>query len=123
LLPIAKDIGSFGMAVVRVDDPPHVDEPVQWSMYPNGLDPAPVAMVIEGGQTWVARVRPQGSEVGSTRVLEMGVVSPEGAFVAKDVVASAAKMTDVALAADPHGALWVSWVEGSGSWLQRLVCR
>jgi hypothetical protein len=123
LLPIAKDIGSFGMAVVRVDDPAHVDEPVQWSMYPNGLDPAPVATAIEGGKTWVARVRPQGSEPGSTRLLEMGVISPDGAFLARDVVASAAKMTDVALAADPHGALWVSWVEGSGSWLQRQVCR
>jgi hypothetical protein len=123
LLPIAKDIGSFGMAVVRVDDPARVDEPVQWSMYPNGLDPAPVATAIDGGKTWVARVRPQGREPGSTRVLEMGIVSPEGAFVAKDVVATAAKMTEVALLADPHGGLWASWVEGSGSWLERLVCR
>jgi hypothetical protein len=123
LLPIAKDIGSFGMALVRLDEPPHVDEPVVWSMYPNGLDPAPVAAASDGSKTWVARVRPQGAELGSTRVLEMGVVTPEGGFAARDVLASASKMTDVALAADPHGALWVTWVDGAGSWLERVMCR
>jgi hypothetical protein len=123
LLPIAKDIGSFGMAVVRVDEPARVDEPVVWSMYPNGLDPAPVASAIEAGKTWVARVRPQGPEPGSTRVLELGTLGTDGAFAARDVLASAARMTDVALVADAHGTLWVAWVEGSGSWLERLVCR
>jgi hypothetical protein len=123
LLPIAKDIGTFGMVIVRLDEPVHVDEPVVWSMYPNGLDPAPVASATEAGKTWVARVRPQGPELGSTRVLEMGLITPEGAFAARDVVASSGKMTDVALAADAHGTLWVTWVDAAGSWLERLACR
>jgi hypothetical protein len=123
LLPIAKDIGSFGMAIVRLDEPARVDEPVLWSMYPNGIDPAPVASATETGKTWIARVRPQGPEPGSTRVLEMGTLATDGAFAAQEVVASAAKMTDVALAADAHGTLWVAWVDGAGSWLERLVCR
>jgi hypothetical protein len=123
LLPIAKDIGSFGMAIVHLDEPAHVDEPVVWSMYPNGLDPAPVASAVDAGRTWVARVRPQGPEPGSTRLLEMGSITPEGAFAARDILASSSKMTDVALVADPHGALWVSWVDAAGSWLERVVCR
>ena len=123
LLPIAKDIGSFGMVLVRLDEPPHVDEPAVWSMYPNGLDPAPVASVTEAGKTWVARVRPQGAELGSTRVLELGIIPPEGGFSARDTVASASKMTEVSLAADAHGTLWVAWVDASGSWLERVVCR
>ena len=41
LLPIARDATTFGVAAVRVDDPPRVDEPVVWSLYLNGLDPAP----------------------------------------------------------------------------------
>jgi len=123
LLPIAKDIGSFGMALVRLDEPAHVDEPVFWSMYPNGLDPAAVASATEAGKTWVARVRPQGPEPGSTRVLELGSIAPEGAFVARDTVASSSKMTDAALAADAHGALWVAWVDAAGSWVERVVCR
>src|SRR5580692_6990410 len=43
LLPIARDVSQFGMALVTVEDPPRVDEPVTWSLYANGLDPAPVA--------------------------------------------------------------------------------
>jgi len=123
LLPIAKDIGTFGMVIVRLDEPVHVDEPVVWSMYPNGLDPAPVASATEAGKTWVARVRPQGPEVGSPRVLEVGLIAPDGAFAARDVVASSSKMTDVALAADAHGTLWVAWVDAAGSWLERVACR
>ena len=123
LLPLAKDIGSFGMVLVRLDEPVHVDEPVVWSMYPNGLDPAAVASATEAGKTWVARVRPQGPEPGSTRVLEMGAITPEGAFAARDIVASSSKMSDVALAADAHGALWVAWVDAAGSWLERVLCR
>src|SRR5580704_1958233 len=45
MLPIARYIADFGLAIVRLDDPPHVDEPTVWSMYPNGLDPAPLASV------------------------------------------------------------------------------
>jgi hypothetical protein len=123
LLPIARDIGSFGMALVRLDEPVHVDEPVVWSMYPNGLDPAAVASATEAGKTWVARVRPQGPELGSTRVLEMGTITLEGAFAVRDIVASSGKMTDVALVADAQGALWVAWLDASGSWLERMACR
>ncbi|HEX3342929.1 MAG TPA: hypothetical protein VHS09_00100 [Polyangiaceae bacterium] len=123
LLPIAKDIGTFGMALVRVDEPPRVDEPVVWSMYPNGLDPASVATSLEGPRTWVARVRPEVADPGSAKVLEMGSVTPEGTFVSKGVLATAGKLTDVALAGDAHGALWVAWVDPAGSWLERVVCR
>ena len=123
LLPIARDIASFGMAIVRVEEPARVDEPVVWSMYPNGLDPAAAATSTDGGKIWVARVRPQGVEPGSTRVLEMGSITPEGTFTPRDIVASSSKMTDVALAADAHGARWVAWVDATGSWLERVVCR
>ena len=99
LLPTAKDVAVFGMAEVRVDDPAKVDEPVSWSTYPNGLDPAPVAASVHGAMAWVARVRPKGAEVGSARLLELGTLSPEGVFTAKDVLPDASgKTTDVALA-------------------------
>lgn len=123
LLPIARDIASFGMAVVRVEEPARVDEPVFWSMYPNGLDPAPVASVVEGAKTWVVRVRPQSPEPGATRILELGSIGASGTFAPRDVLAAASRLTDVALAADRTGALWVAWVDGAGSWLERVVCR
>jgi hypothetical protein len=126
VLPIAKDVGSFGLAVVRVDEPARVDEPVVWSMYPNGLDPAPVAVAVEGGKTWVARVRPRSSEPSSARLLELGTLGGnggDGAFTARDEVTVTGKPSDVALALDAHGAAWLAWVDGAGSWLERLACR
>ena len=77
LLPIAKDVGGFGLALVRLDDPPHVDEPVSWSMYENGLDPAPVAAATAAGQSWAARVVPRDASPTSARQLELGSIAPE----------------------------------------------
>jgi hypothetical protein len=123
LMPISKDIGTFGLAVVRVDDPPRVDEPVVWSMYPNGLDPAPVAAAVLGTTTWVARARPRAPEPGSARIVELGTIEGDGSFAARDTVSVSGKPMDVALAADAHGALWLAWVDGAGSWLERLTCK
>jgi hypothetical protein len=123
LLPIARDVSTFGLAVVRIDDPPHVDEPSIWSIYPNGLDPSPVASATGGGRTWVARIRPESAEPASLRVLEVGDISDDGSFVGRDTVTVAATPTHVAIAADGRGALWLTWVDASGSWLERLACK
>ncbi|MCL2447758.1 MAG: hypothetical protein FWD17_02295, partial [Polyangiaceae bacterium] len=123
LLPIAKDIGEFGLAVVRLDDPPRVDEPTTWSMYPNGLDPAPIAAVVHRGTSWVARVRPETAQPGSARFLELGTVGGAGAFDSVARIKTHGSPSDVALTADLHGALWVAWVDPTGSWGVRLACK
>jgi len=125
LLPIARDVGSFGLAIVRIDEPPRVDEPVVWSMYPNGLDPAPVAAASSerGSVTWVARVRPRGTEPSSPRVLELGQIAPGGVFATREVFPTTGDPTDVGVAVDSFGALWLAWVDSGGSWLERLLCR
>jgi hypothetical protein len=122
LLPIAKDVGSFGLALVRLDDPPRVDEPVSWSMYENGLDPAPVAAAAAAGHTWAARVVPRDATPGSARLLELGSISASGAFTAQEIVPTTGKPSDVSLTGDAHGALWLAWVDGGGSWMERLAC-
>ena len=121
LLPIARDISTFGLAVVRLDEPPRVDEPVVWSMYPNGLDPAPVAAVLRGSRTWAARVRPQAAS-GTARVLELGEVAADGSFVPRDAVPTGDTPSDVKIAAGPGPNLWIAWVDASGSWLESLAC-
>jgi hypothetical protein len=123
LLPIARDMAEFGLAVVRLDDPPRVDEPVVWSMYPNGLDPAPVAASADGHRTWIARVRPEAAAPGAARVLELCEGTPEGTLTPRQVVPTAASPTDVSLALGPRAELWLSWVDASGSWIERLACR
>jgi len=123
LLPIARDMTTFGVAAVRVDDPPRVDEPVVWSTYPNGLDPAPIAVAIAAGQTWVARVRPVGPEPTAARTIELGVLHADGSFVPNGTLPVGAKPADVSLAVDAHGTAWVAWTDGDGSWLERVACK
>jgi hypothetical protein len=126
-LPISRDVGSFGLAIVKLDEPPKVDEPVVWSMYPNGLDPAPIAAVasaVAGAPTaWVARVRPQETAPSSPRVLELGPLAADGSFVQGAAIPTTGNATDVALSIDRFGALWLTWVDTAGSWLERLSCR
>jgi len=122
LLPIGKDIRTFGLAVVRVDDPPRVDEPSSWAIYPNGLDPSPVAAAA-GGRAWVALVRPQSVEPTSPRVLEIGEVDDDGSLASRDAVAVSGNPTHTAIAVDGHGGLWIAWADGSGSWLERMACK
>ncbi len=130
LLPIAKDLGDFGLALVRLDPVLRVDEPMTWSMYPNGLDPAPVAAAAGtsasgAAVTWVARVRPATAAPGAAKVLEIGSIAHGTTeLVPGEIVAGTTGLIkDAALAADGHGAIWLSWLDGAGSWLERLVCK
>lgn len=122
VLPIAQDVSTFGIAIVKLDDPPRVDEPVLWSMYPDGLDPAPVATAFSGARCWLARVRPRERGPGSPRDLELGELKSDGSFAAEHIVGGAGGATGVSLASDSRGALWVAWVDPAGSWVERLSC-
>ncbi len=122
VLPIAQDVSSFGLAIVKLDDPPRVDEPVLWSMYPDGLDPAPVATALSSTRLWLARVRPRQRGPGSPRDLELGELKSDGSFAAKHIIGGAGGATGVSLASDSRGALWVAWVDPSGGWVERLSC-
>jgi hypothetical protein len=123
LLPIARDVADFGLAVVTLEDPPRVDEPAMWSMYPNGIDPAPLAVATHGERTWVARVRPENAEPGAPRVLELGEVTDRGEFAPQALVPTGEKPAEVDLATGPQGDLWLAWVDASGAWVERLACR
>jgi hypothetical protein len=91
-------------------------------MYDNGLDPAPVAGTHAGGHPWAARVVPRDATPQAARQLELGSIGPGGAFTAHEIVPTTGKPSDVSLAGDAQGALWLAWVDAGGSWLERLVC-
>jgi hypothetical protein len=122
VLPIAQDVSTFGLALVKLDDPVRVDEPVVWSMYPDGLDPAPVATAFMGARCWLARVRPRERGPGSPRDLELGELKSDGSFAAEYIVGGAGGATGVSMASDSRGALWVAWLDPSGGWTERLSC-
>lgn len=125
LLPMPRETATFGMAAVPIDDPPKTDVEAVWSMYPNGLDPAPIASAtraLDGGPIWVARVRPKDAPPASPRVLELGRLSTTGTFTAVGTIAEGRSVTHVALTTDGHGAIWVVYGDRAGSYLERLIC-
>jgi hypothetical protein len=119
VVPLAHSVEGFGMAVVRLSDPPTEDEPVAWSMYPNGVDPAPLAVTRGVSPIRIARVRPSSSEPGASLLLEVGELSPVGEFQAKCILADAAYIKDVVLDIDREGTMWLFWRDSRGSHLER----
>jgi hypothetical protein len=122
LLPTAKDIAGFGMAAVPIEDPPKVDAPAVWSMYPNGLDPAPIGATVGEGKIYVARVRPREAMPGALRVIELGTLDDKGAFTSLGTIADGRHVTDISVATDGHGAVWILYGDSTITWLERRVC-
>ncbi len=120
LVAVSNDVARFGMAAIKIDEPPRDDAPVVWSLYPNGLDPAPIAATRGAPVMSVARVRPKGAEPGSPRVLELGVLDPSGTFRPRCTVAEASFVKDVELESDRQGTLWVFYREPGGTRLARI---
>lgn len=123
LLPIGKDSSDFGMAAIPIGEHPKEDVLPVWSMYPNGLDPAPVAGTVQSEDAaWIARVRPAERAAGSPRVLELGRLDPAGEFRSLGVIATGKRITDVAIARDGFGAVWILYGDATATWLERRVC-
>jgi hypothetical protein len=121
VLPIAREV-DFGMVVIPVDDPPREDVAGVWSMYPNGLDPAPIAATAFTSPIRVARVRPIEVAARSDRGLELGQLDAQGNFASLGFVTTGRSIRHLSIASDRFGALWISYTDDRGSWLERRVC-
>jgi hypothetical protein len=119
LAPLAHSLEGFGMAAVRVSEPPTEDESVVWSMYPSAVDPAPLAVTHGVSPIRIARVRPSAPETGASLLLEVGDLSPIGEFYPKCVLAEAAYIKDVEIDVDREGTMWLFWRDTRGSHLER----
>lgn len=124
LVPMPRETIDFGMAAVPVDEPPKDDVSAVWSLYPNGIDPAPIAAAPrrDGAGAWVARVRPRERAVGSHRIVELGSVDGSGAFTSYGEIAPGRGVTDLGLVEDRNGAVWVLYGDSRVTWLERRVC-
>jgi hypothetical protein len=123
LLPIGRDTADFGVAAIPIAEHPKEDVQPVWSMYPNGLDPAAIAGTVQAEDgAWVARVRPAEREVGSLRVLELGRLDSAGAFRSLGAIASGKPITDVSIARDGFGSVWILYGDTRATWLERRVC-
>ncbi len=121
LVPIAGETG-FGLATVRIDDPPHTDEPTTWSLYLNGLDPAPVVATEGTSPIRVARVRPLEARPDAPRGLELGKLDEAGSFVSYGLVGSKGRVKSAAIAVDKAGMVWLAFTDGAGTWVERRAC-
>jgi hypothetical protein len=121
LVAVAEVEPRFGMAAIKVDDPPVDDANVIWSFYPNGIDPAPIAATRGEAAMHVARVRPKTAEPAASHVLEIGELEASGAFRAACVVAESEFIKDVEIARDRQKSLWVFYRTAGGSYLVRVA--
>lgn len=119
LLPMPRETTEFGMAAIPVFDPPKDDVQATWSLYPNGLDPAPIGASMDG---WIARVRPKEKMPGARRVLELGRLDESGAFRSLGVIAEGKPITDVAILTDSQHGVWIQYGDANATWLERRVC-
>ena len=122
LLPMARETTDFGMAAIPIAEQPKDDVQPSWSLYPNGLDPAPVAASVGGASSWVARVRPSERVVGSPRIVELGRLDASGGFTSLGAISTGKHVTDMAITGDSYGSVWILYGDTNATWLERRVC-
>jgi hypothetical protein len=120
-IPFAQDTSSFGLASLVIGHEPHLDAKVQWRLYPNGLEPAPVVGAALCGRTWVAYARPTASAPASPHVLVLASVE-KGAFGPELTAAQGFDFMSVSLAPREDGGAWLVWVGNGRSWIRAVRC-
>ncbi len=124
LLPIGHETADFGMAAIPVAEHPKDDVQPIWSMYPNGLDPAAIAGTVQAdGGSWGRARPPRGAGRSARRVSSSSVVSTRRATSSRSASSRAGKpVTDIAMARDSFGAVWILYGDTTATWLERRVC-
>jgi hypothetical protein len=123
-VPMPRDTLEFGMATIPIEDPPKDDVAAVWSLYPNGVDPAPIAASPSRDKTTalLVRVRPREQAPGSPRILELGRVDSGGVFTSYGEMGLGNGITDLAIIEDAAGAVWILYGSTRVTWLERRVC-
>ncbi len=121
LMPTSTEHG-FGLLSAKIESPPKLDAPTRFSVYPNGLDAAPIAATHGGASMYIARVRPLAAEPTSVKVLELGRLDGEGSFSPLGLVNTTGSVVFAALELDREGGLWIYYTDAGGSWLERRAC-
>jgi hypothetical protein len=128
LVPLPKDAGGFGLALVAFGREPRVDSPAVWKTYPNGIKPALVAVGHLCGAEWVAYVKPTEASPSAPRVLVLApldgpTLGPEVTVVAAMRFASLAFAPASDGAAAKRKAAWLAWSADGQSRACALSCR
>ncbi len=70
-LPIERDISSFGLARLPLGHAPQTAWAAAWTLYPNGLDPAPFDVAKVCGETFLLSATPVDASPGARQQLQV----------------------------------------------------
>lgn len=121
LVPLSRDPRSFGLMSLVVGKELRMDGEPRWTIYPNGIDPAPVATASLCGESWVAFTRPEAEAPSSPMVIELGTVEEDGRILPHSIAAEDPKIRSVSLATSGRAALLV-WTASGRSFARVLRC-
>ncbi|MBN2192387.1 MAG: hypothetical protein JW751_06190 [Polyangiaceae bacterium] len=120
LTAIEHDATHFGLARIRVAQNPSHGAEVFWRDYPNGVDPAPLAVGSVCDQRLVLYARPATPEPRAPQELHAAIMGPDG-LGASRILVGAPAFANVSLAALPGGAL-VGYVAEGRTWAATIRC-
>lgn len=109
----------YGVVTIPIEGEPKDDLPGKWSFYPAAITTSPLAATAGKTPLRLARIRPETKEPDAGQVVEIGHVDPSGAFSEKCVIAKGPSFSDVGVAVDERGSLWISYTNGQGTWVEQ----
>lgn len=119
-VPIERDVTTFGLARIEIGATPTMNATVNWRVYPNGMDPAPVAAAQVCGAPALVYVRPATGEPHAPQELYLAKVGAAGLEPSR-LVARGRVFSTVSLAAGDKNAI-VAYVADHRVWGALVPC-
>ncbi len=120
LIPLEKSITTFGLAQLPISEGRITAKDVDWRLYPNGLDPAPVAAAQACGKSVVVYARPSEAKPRAPQELHIAALEAQGLTPSK-VLARSRAFANVSVAGLAKG-LVVAWVADHRTWAVVVEC-
>lgn len=126
LVPTAKDIVTFGVAILTLDPQAQAATGPAWVTYPNGIDPAPIALVRSCGESLVFYSVPSEARPRAPQELRVARPSASG-FERSEVLVRARAFNEISVAPLSSGERSLGVVLGftadHRSWAMTVRCK
>jgi hypothetical protein len=119
-LPTARNFNDFGLAQLSILPEGGELKDVGWYIYPNGLDPAPVATAKICGKHYVLYARPTEARPRSPQELHLAEISGN-APKDGEIIARSRAFNDLSLSPTSGGAV-AAWTADKRTWGITLTC-
>jgi hypothetical protein len=119
-IPHERSISEFGIARLDIGMSPSMDTKATWLLYPNGIDPAPVAAGHVCGAPALLYAAPESSAPGSSQELVLRTVGDAGA--ARSVRVASGRAFYFASIAEIDGGALAAWVTDEATSATTIRC-